>query len=619
MTNEEIAKFFNETQALIQENKDLREPQVEGWLRTCQHFRNSSEHAILQIPVGCGKTGLMAILPFGIAQGRVLVITPNLEIRRGIHTAFDIAGQSCFWTQTRVLTDLSRGPFTAVLDSKNANIHDCENSHILVTNIQQLASRADRWLSSFPEDFFDLIMVDEGHHNVAKSWERVFRQFPDAKVISLTATPFRSDGHQIAGKIVYSYPFRTAMTHGYIKQITSVNVAPQELSFTYRGDFKRHTLDEVLQLLDKDWFSRGVALSPECNRSIVDASIQRLQQLRQSGTFHQLIAVACSVDHAKQIRSLYTERGLKAREIHSKMPGHEIEDILQDLRQNRLDCIVQVRMLGEGFDHPNLSVAAIFQPFRSLSPYIQFIGRIMRVIHQQNPRHPDNRGVAVSHLGLNIDRHWEDFTQIDSEDQELVKSWLETSDEQPPVVLPGQRRRLTPSMLVNSEIISHFIEQDFLDPMDDAVIDDVMEEFNRRGLDLELRGLTREDISQLLIQVRTREKIEPQEIPVTPQRRRQELRRRLNERIKALTQHILDAMSLSILGQSIAVAYPELRSTKNYTAVVQLVNIAVNQRLEADAGMRAEISLERFEAVMDQIDEIGDEVQNEIQERLLAK
>lgn len=129
MANEENARFFNDTQAYIQGNPDLRDPQVEGWFHTRQHFRNSSEHAILQIPVGCGKTGLMALLPFGIAQGRVLVIASNIEIRRGISTAFDIAGRDCFWTHKRVLSDVNHGPYTAVLDGQDANIHDCENSH----------------------------------------------------------------------------------------------------------------------------------------------------------------------------------------------------------------------------------------------------------------------------------------------------------------------------------------------------------------------------------------------------------------------------------------------------------------------------------------------------------
>ena len=616
MTSEEIARFFNNTQVFIQGNPDLRDPQVEGWDRTRQHFQNSSGHAILQIPVGCGKTGLMALLPFGIAQGRVLVIAPNLEIRRGISTAFDIAGRDCFLASTRVLTDVSHGPYTAVLDGQDANIHDCENSHIVVTNIQQLASRAGRWLPDFSEDFFDLIMVDEGHHNVARSWERVFEQFPNAKVVSLTATPFRGDGREIAGEVVYAYPFRTAMVRGYIKQITAVNVAPQEISFTYHGDSRRHTLDEVLQLRDKEWFSRGVALAPECNRSIVDASIQQLEGLRQTGTSHQIIAVACSIDHSRQIRSLYTERGLRAKAIHSNMPADEIEDVLQDLRRDRIDCIVQVRILGEGFDHPHLSVAAIFQPFRSLSPYVQFIGRIMRVIHQNNPQHQDNRGIAVSHVGLNIDHHWDDFKRIDKEDQEFIHGLLESGDERPPTDEPGQRRHLTPDMVVQGEIISHLVEQAYLDPMDDAVIDDLIEEFRRRGLDPETLGLSRDNLRQRLIQARTREGMEPREIPVTPQRQRQETRRRLNERSRTLAHRIVTALGASISGRDIVLAYPELRSVNNFAAVIQLVNLAVNERLEAAGGTRGEIPMERLDEVLKQLDQIGDEVQAKIQERL---
>ena len=70
MTNEEITRFFNSAKPHIQGNSNLREPQIEGWFRTRQHFRNSPEHAIIQIPMGCGKTGLMALLPFETAQGR---------------------------------------------------------------------------------------------------------------------------------------------------------------------------------------------------------------------------------------------------------------------------------------------------------------------------------------------------------------------------------------------------------------------------------------------------------------------------------------------------------------------------------------------------------------------
>lgn len=353
----------------------------------------------------------------------------------------------------------------------------------------------------------------------------------------------------------------------------------------------------------------------KCNRSIVDASIQWLQHLRETGAFHQLIAVACSVDRARQVQSLYAERRLQAREIHSNLLAEEIEDVLQDLRRGWIDCIVQVRMLGGGFDRPNLSVAAIFQPFRSLSPYVQFIGRVMRVIHQNNPQHPDNRGVAVSHVGLNIDRHWEDFRRIVQEDQELIQGWLEAGDERPPADEPGRRRRLTPDMVVQNEIISHFIQQEYLDPMDDAVIDDLVQEFRRRGLDPEALGLSRENLRQRLIQAQTRENMVPREIPDTPQRRRQEARRRLNQRSRALASRILTALGASISGRNIVLAYPELRSANNYTAVIIIVG-AVNERLEADGGTRGEIPLERLEEVLEQIDQIGDDVQAQIQERL---
>ena len=155
-------------------------------------------------------------------------------------------------------------------------------------------------------------------------------------------------------------------------------------------------------LREEQWFRRGVALSPECNRHIVEASIQRCNAMRaENGIQHQIIAAACSIDHARQIRALYEQCGYRAAEIHSDMDADERDAVLERLRLGQLDCIIQVQMLGEGFDHPRLSVAAIFRPFRSLAPYIQFVGRVMRVIIQDAPDNPDNRGYIVSHVGLN--------------------------------------------------------------------------------------------------------------------------------------------------------------------------------------------------------------------------
>lgn len=609
--------FFLEADIRIEGNPNLREPQIEGYQAAFEHFSSSTEHAIEQIPVGCGKTGLMALVPFGIARGRVLVIAPNLEIRRRIQADFDYSSPDCFWAKTGVLRDLSKGPHLAVLDGPQANMSDCENSHIVVTNIQQLASRADRWLPEFSPDFFDMILVDEGHHNVAPSWLRVFERFSEAKVMSVTATPFRSDEQPVLGELIYRYPFTRAMQRGYIKDITAVNVAPTEIYFTYRDDERHHTLEEVLELREEDWFSRGVALAPECNVHIVDASIQRLRHLRETGTPHQIIAVACSLDHSRQVRHLYDERGVAAREIHSAMPTDEREDALRDLRSGRIDAIVQVRMLGEGFDHPPLSVAAILNPFRSLSPYIQFVGRVLRVIHQNAPGHLDNRGVVVSHVGLNIDRHWDDFRQIDRDDQELIHGWLEAEEGEP--LEPeerAERRQLTPEMIVHEEIVERFIQEPYLDPADDTVIDNMLIVLREQGLDPEALGFTRDEIRRRILQARAQsEAMEPAAVPVQPQRRRQALRARLREQTQSAAKRILEVLNELPGGQRVA-RTANTGAVNNLAAVIVLLNREINDRIGIDAGQRADLTTEQLTGAIAQLDDDADAVQKYLKAQL---
>lgn len=108
----------------IEANELPREPQREAHRAVREHFAESGDPAIIVIPVGCGKTGIIATLPFGIAQGRVLVITPNLTIRKGVTDALDLSSRECFWTRTRVLSDFTAGTWTAVLDGPKANIND---------------------------------------------------------------------------------------------------------------------------------------------------------------------------------------------------------------------------------------------------------------------------------------------------------------------------------------------------------------------------------------------------------------------------------------------------------------------------------------------------------------
>jgi DNA repair protein RadD len=627
LVGESSRSVFMTAQVDIADNPRLREPQRKAWTAVHEHFGGSNEHAILQIPVGCGKTGVIATAPFGLVDGKVLVVAPNVTIRDGVTRALDL-GPKNFWRKTGVLTSLKAGPFTAILDGPNANLHDCMKSDFVVVNIQQLASSADRWLPQFPPNFFSMILVDEGHHNVAPSWRKVFDRFPEAKVVSLTATPFRGDKKQVSGKVIYRYPFTRAMLNGYIKQLHSYNIAPDEIYFTYRGEERHHTLEEVLELREEQWFSRGVALSPECNRHIVDASIEKLDQLRHgSATKHQIIAAACSVDHARQIRSLYEERNLKARELYSEMDPDAKDNIFALLEEGRIDCVVQVQMLGEGYDHPPLSVAAVFRPFRSLSPFIQFVGRALRVVKEGAPNDPDNRGYVVSHVGLNNDPHWDDFRELDLDDQEFFKRLVtaegeDNRDGAGPGDGGGRSRRFDGGMQVSQEILGSALNLAFLDPDDDRVLDQAWAALTSSiqgqfGITPDKLGLSRERLKATLKENHGKATTAPpEELPVSPQKRRQALKKRLSERVSAVAARVLQDLGLSRAGHHVGNAIRQYAGQDNTTVISRMVNAAVNEKGGLKAKGRPRASEDQLKRAFDAADAAGDQVRDQIKAAL---
>lgn len=611
--------FFISSVANIETNDRLREPQREAHRLVREHFEQKSTPAVVQIPVGCGKTGLIATLPFGISEGRVLVIAPNTIIRGGIAEALEVGNPKFFLGKTKVLSSFAEGPFAAILDGPQANIHDCTESQYVVTNIQQLASSADRWLPQFPPNFFDMLLVDEGHHNVAESWRKVFERFPEAKVVSLTATPFRSDGQRVTGDVVYRYPYAKAMLAGYIKQIHSINVAPSEIHFTYQDDARRHTLAEVMELREEAWFRKGVALAPECNISVVDASIQRMRELREkTGQRQQIIAAACSIDHAHQIRVIYEQRNVKVREIYSEMDPDQRQAALLALEEGRIDCIVQVQMLGEGFDHPPLSVAAVFRPFRSLSPYVQFVGRIMRVMTQDDPGNPANHGYVVSHVGLNNDANWKDFREFDLADQQVFREWLETqgADAEPEGEGGGgQPRRFDNDMLVHGEILSDFVRQSFLDPNDSRIVDKILDAVIP-GVGVRFGDImTRDQARDMLAKTQARMLGgRPEPIPVSPQKRRQGARKRLADRPRSVAMRVLKELGMAPAGVDLGRLVPEVTGSKNLVAMIRLIHKGIDAHLGIERDERNKPSANAAESAMDQVDSVGDQVRDRIRQ-----
>ena len=603
-SNKPLAALFTDLDFNIEGNALLWEPQHDGYLRTFEFFKAGKNKAILQIPVGCGKTGLASLFPFGMAKGRVLVIAPNITIKDGLYEAMDISNRrKCFWRKAGVLNDtqMISGPLACTLDTGNITV--ARKCHIIITNIQQLATTIEKWLLQFPDDFFDMVIIDEAHHSAADSWKKVLERFPNAKVIHLTATPFRSDRQEIDGELVYRYSFRSATVKGYIKRLKASYIAPAEIELAFADERgRKYTLEEVFKLKEEDWFSRGVALAPLCNEHIVNASLEKLEELRQSGTHHQIIAVACSINHARDIRKLYAERGYTADFIHSKQEGEEQKQVLAALRNGILDCIIQVQMLGEGFDHPPLSVAAIFRPFRTLAPYIQFVGRIMRVIVKNDPTHPDNVGHIVTHLGMNLDERLREFKQFEKDDEAFWRKVIGGEEPEIPADVRAGDKRLSAretSVVVNNEIVDSLWEEDFTSMEDQQIIDDLRER-------MKLLGLDPSDVEAIVKRSKagaTVKRPAPEEFPVHPQRALEESRKRTAEQGQRLAKIVLNHVGLSMEGREILYKYRSLGVTgrTNFIAAVMMVNHEIDKRLGKE---RKDCSTEDFQTVLNALDDI---------------
>ncbi|MHB1418881.1 MAG: DEAD/DEAH box helicase [Bacillota bacterium] len=437
-------EYFLATIPNIEENEYLREPQKIAYAKAYEHFvvNENSTASIIILPTGVGKTGLMGLLPYGISKGRVLIITPQLVIKDTVIGSLDPEYPDNFWITQKVFSRLEELPCLIEYEGKETKDEWLKVANIVVVNVQKLQARLDNSLIyRVPPDFFDLIIIDEAHHSPALTWVETLQHFSRAKTIKLTGTPFRTDREKIVGEIIYEYKLSAAMAHGYVKSLENFTYIPEQLRLTIDDNgSEEYTLEQIMQLglRDQDWISRTVAYSIDCSEKIVLESIKKLEaKLDQNNTVpHKIIAVACSINHAEQIKELYDKYGYPAAIIHSEMEKAAKQEALLHVENHRVKVIIHVAMLGEGYDHPYLSIAAIFRPFRSLLPYAQFIGRVLRAISTKEASRPsDNIAEIICHRELNLDNLWQYYkneiqesltikhlTSLDLEDDEELSA-----------------------------------------------------------------------------------------------------------------------------------------------------------------------------------------------------
>jgi hypothetical protein len=284
----------------------------------------------------------------------------------------------------------------------------------------------------------------------------------------------------------------------------------------------------------------------------------------------KIIASALNFEHCRQIVQAYAARGQRAGYVHSREDGAANLRVMQQLESHQLDVIVQVRKLGEGFDHPLLAVAAVFSIFSNLSPFVQFVGRIMRVIVQNSPGNVVNQGVVVFHAGANIARQWGDFQQYSEADQAYFDQLLPLEGIDPN------------DMQTDREITPHFGADMEVRAQSDVHVEEIhlLEEDEAAAIRLlQERGIIAGDFDP------ARQALQP--VPTTRVAQRQAKRGGLDMRVRTEAARILNQRGIPLAGRTLD---RQRLGRDNLIVLKSAIDREVNTAVGRTAGQRHEFS-----------------------------
>jgi superfamily II DNA or RNA helicase len=327
-------------------NQGLRLPQWGDLHAIAAHFSNNSEPAIITMPTGSGKTAVLMSSAFVLRSRRALVITPSRIVREQIADEFRIL---------RVLRTLgvvdpglpTPSVYPVVGTVQTARDWAELSHHDVIVSLPNSISPGIAGVSGPPADFFDLVLIDEAHHGPARTWRALLDRLQSAKQVHFTATPFRRDRRELSGKLAYIYQLRDAYRDGVFGQLDYQAVSP--------------------------------AGGEDPDRAIALAASNRLRADRLQGLEHRLMVRTGAKIRAHELHALYTEEyGMRMNVVTGDQSVRRLRRTVEQLVSGDLDGIVCVDMLGEGFDLPNLKVAALHSPHKSLAVTLQLIGRFAR-------------------------------------------------------------------------------------------------------------------------------------------------------------------------------------------------------------------------------------------------
>lgn len=328
----------------------LRTPQIGAIHTLLGHLTNGKEIATIVLPTGTGKTETMLSLLAANPCNKLLVTVPSDSLRTQLANKFFDFGLLKVKDKEGncILGEKAQNPIIGILNTgfkTEREAREFFGECNVIISTMNLVSRASPSEIEIIADTCSHLFVDEAHHSKAGNWERFIRSFDKGKVIQFTATPYRNDGKMLDGRIIYNFTLQEAQEQGYFREIDFLPIREYDKKL---ADVK-----------------------------IAETAVKKLREDISEDKDHILMARCENHIRADEVFEIYKQyQDLKPVLIHSDIKNKK--QVKESITKRNHRIIVCVDMLGEGFDLPELKIAAFHDIRKSLPITLQFAGRFTR-------------------------------------------------------------------------------------------------------------------------------------------------------------------------------------------------------------------------------------------------
>ena len=347
---------------------ELREYQVKTINKTANSLRQGNQAPLIVLPTGAGKTVIFSEISKRAVQknNNVLILVHRRELIKQA-------------SQKLANIKVPHGIIAAGFKPSNHQIQ--------VASVQTIVRRLNS--TSFKPA---LIIIDEAHHSVAGSWKKVLDHFPNAKRIGVTATPCRLSGEglrEMFDDLILGPTVKKLVKAGFLSP-HKVFGAPQKINFKKikmrGGDYATDQLaEEMLK---------------------ADITGDAVKQYKKHANGLPAIAFCVNVSHAEIVKAKFNNSGIKADIITGDMDTNDRDQVINGLSKGKIQVLVSIEVISEGFDLPAVSCAILLRKTASLGLYLQQVGRILRPQENKTAIVLDHVGNTITHGFIDDLQNW---------------------------------------------------------------------------------------------------------------------------------------------------------------------------------------------------------------------